>query len=77
MCDVCAFEGNDSEKLNGNKKGNRSFKIYGANSGSINQLNLCYYHELQFYLKGESLFLAIYPKLLRSLGVTRNEVSYL
>ncbi len=75
MCDVCAFENIDSQKLNGKKAGVQTIsKIYGARKDSVSSIKLCYIHDIQFFKQGESRFLQTHPKLLRKIGVTRDEI---
>lgn len=74
MCDVCSFEGIDSEKLNGYKSRYKKIcKIHGAKSQNVNNITLCYFHDIELFKNGEKRFFQIHPKLLRRVGVSQEE----
>lgn len=73
MCDVCNFEEIDTEMLNGKNKRVSPTQLHQA-KGNISQLNLCNFHDIEFFLLGERRFIKKYPKLLRKLGLHEEEL---
>lgn len=72
MCDLCQSQGKDYKFRNGARKELYTRKLYNVYPGHLMKVKLCFLHDYELFLMGESRFADKYPSFVVTLKSHNN-----
>lgn len=72
MCDLCRSEGTDYKFRNGSRNELYTRSLFNAFPGHLVKVRLCFIHDSDLFLMGESRFIDKYPSFIASLNENKS-----
>ena len=74
MCDVCLAEGLNTRFMNGKKSKLYNRKIYSIFRGKVTPVKLCFLHDIDLFIYGETKFLEYHPRFVMRVLNSKSKV---